>query len=87
MRRRCCLWPTRQCCRDQLRQSVERLRSVGARVFGVVANMTPARGSRFYGYETYGGYEQLTPEEAQLPRKQDPPAKKTQPSPKADTKG
>ena len=73
--------------RDQLRQSVERLRSVGARVFGVVANMTPARGSRFYGYETYGGYEQLTPEEAQIPRKAEPVAKKTRPSSKADTKG
>lgn len=68
--------------RDQLRQSVERLRSVGARVFGVVANMTPARGSRFYGYETYGGYEQMTPEEAQLPR----PEKKVRMDKKADSK-
>lgn len=68
--------------REQLRQSVERLQSVGARVFGVVANMTPARGSRFYGYETYGGYEQLAPEDAKLPR----PEQKPRGESKSDTK-
>lgn len=45
--------------RENVRQAVHRLRAVDARIFGVIANVTPRREIESYSYEYYGDVPQF----------------------------
>lgn len=63
--------------KDQLGEATERLRSVDAKILGVVLNMTPERGGGKYGYGYgYGnGYAPQLPKKQRRQRKQKTPKK------------